>query len=128
MSAAFDRDSSPRGWVRRGFRPSAEQCRRLILDHWFDLCARQQRGDTTGVAISVSQLHNAGVFYRRARLREGGQTAALAAVLRDLPAQISVALTAELQRSQSQAPRSCSGAAPAAPASGRGHPGRSTRR
>lgn len=70
MSAAFLSSSRPRGIWRRSYKPDAESCRRAIIDHWYDLIAREQRGDRFGAGVSKTLLHDFGVFYQRARKRE----------------------------------------------------------
>ncbi len=72
MSAAFSPATRQRGVWNRRFRPDSEACRRAILDQWYTLCARQARGDRTGVNISAAVLHDNGVFYARAKRREAG--------------------------------------------------------
>ncbi len=55
---------------RRSFRPTAADCERLVIDEWYTLCDRIERGDKFGAAIATRRLHDYGVFLRRARFRE----------------------------------------------------------
>lgn len=55
---------------RRSYRPSASECERAIIDHWYSLCDAQRRDDKTGVGIFTTNLHDMGVFLFRARKRE----------------------------------------------------------
>lgn len=68
----MSRQPAPRTRVpyKRSFRPSVAECEQRIIDAWHDLCARQKRGDATGVGISTTLLHDLGVFLFRARKRE----------------------------------------------------------
>jgi hypothetical protein len=61
-----------KGIFAKRFRPTSEECERLIVDAWYTLCDRvRDLGPDSGyVAISTRYLHDLGIFLDRARRRE----------------------------------------------------------
>lgn len=69
-----------RGWYKRSFKPSVEECERRIIDAWFNLCyaeaqsapcaEREARNQRIYRAVQVQKLHDMAIFRARAMKRE----------------------------------------------------------
>jgi hypothetical protein len=70
MAAAFAPGTKLRVPYRRAWQPASASIERRIVDEWYVLCARQERGDELGARISTTTLHDLGVHLFRARKRE----------------------------------------------------------
>lgn len=69
-----------RGWYKRSFKPSVEECERRIIDAWFNLCnaeatpapsaERELRERRVYRAVQLQRLHDMAIFRARAMKRE----------------------------------------------------------
>lgn len=71
MSAAFTRASKTRVPYRRSWKPTVEDMERRIVDRWFSLCSSVNQGRDRDARIDTTLLHDYGVIYHKAKLREG---------------------------------------------------------